>query len=375
MITVPAVEDRYDRQRRITWWDQDVLAAARVLVVGAGALGNELLKNLVLLGVGHVTVIDLDTIEPSNLARCALFRDADAGAAKAVVAARRAAELNPQVEVVGRFGSVMAVGLGELRDFDLVIGGLDNREARAWVNQACRKLRLTWVDGAIEGLRGIVRAFPPDGACYECTLGEVDREILARRQSCALLTSDEMAGGKVPTTASSAAVVAGIQVQEAVKLLHGRHDLLALANKAFIYLGETLETYLVSYSEDPDCLVHDTYDGITPVLAGGDLTLADLAALHTAPGDALAIDFESELVAAASCGCGDGREIGRFVHALTPADVRCSCGSMPRLDARRSVAPDDPWALRSIRALGLADRDVVTVRTADRRWHYEVALR
>jgi ThiF family len=61
-------DDRYSRLRLISWWRQERLAAAKVLVVGAGALGNEVLKNLALLGVGTIHLIDLDEIEPSNLA-------------------------------------------------------------------------------------------------------------------------------------------------------------------------------------------------------------------------------------------------------------------------------------------------------------------
>src|SRR6478736_9020492 len=89
--------DRYSRLRLIPWWRQERLAAARLLVVGAGALGNEVLKNLALLGVGTVYVIDLDTVEPSNLSRSVLFRNEDGGRAKAAVAAQRAAEINPEV--------------------------------------------------------------------------------------------------------------------------------------------------------------------------------------------------------------------------------------------------------------------------------------
>ena len=96
-ISAPIIDDadRYSRLRLISWWRQDLLAAARVLVVGAGALGNEAIKNLALLGVGTVYVIDLDTVEPSNLARSVLFRAEDGGQAKAVVAARRCARSTP----------------------------------------------------------------------------------------------------------------------------------------------------------------------------------------------------------------------------------------------------------------------------------------
>ena len=80
-------EDRYSRLKLIGWWDQQRLASARVLVVGAGALGNEVLKNLALVGIGHITLIDFDTIENSNLSRSVLFRAADSGKPKATVAA------------------------------------------------------------------------------------------------------------------------------------------------------------------------------------------------------------------------------------------------------------------------------------------------
>src|SRR5215212_166323 len=92
--------DRYGRLRLIPWWRQEKLAAARVLVVGAGALGNEVLKNLALLGVGTTLVIDLDTVEPSNLSRSVLFRAEDGGRPKAEAAAQRAREINPEVTIV-----------------------------------------------------------------------------------------------------------------------------------------------------------------------------------------------------------------------------------------------------------------------------------
>src|SRR5437879_1836610 len=99
--------DRYGRLRLIPWWRQEKLAAARVLVVGAGALGNEVLKNLALLGVGTTHVIDLDDVEPSNLSRSVLFRATDGGRPKAEVAAARAREINPEVAFVPIFGDVI----------------------------------------------------------------------------------------------------------------------------------------------------------------------------------------------------------------------------------------------------------------------------
>ena len=75
--------DRFHRFRLISWWDQTKLAKAKVLVVGAGALGNEIVKNLALLGVGNIFIADLDKIENSNLSRSILYRESDNGSYKA----------------------------------------------------------------------------------------------------------------------------------------------------------------------------------------------------------------------------------------------------------------------------------------------------
>src|SRR3954452_8569688 len=116
---------RYHRQTLISWWDQQRLREASVLVVGAGALGNELVKNLTLMGVGRVIVVDSDRIENSNLARCVMFREGDDGRMKAEVVAERAAELNRDVEVVPLVGDVRSkVGLALFSEVDVVLGGL-----------------------------------------------------------------------------------------------------------------------------------------------------------------------------------------------------------------------------------------------------------
>src|SRR4051794_3926885 len=80
-------ESRYERLEQISWWQQATLRRAKILVAGAGALGNEILKHLALLGIGRVVVVDFDRIELSNLSRAIFFRAADAGSAKADVIA------------------------------------------------------------------------------------------------------------------------------------------------------------------------------------------------------------------------------------------------------------------------------------------------
>src|SRR5262245_35713927 len=105
--------DRYNRLRLISWWRQDRLRAARVLVVGAGALGNEVVKNLALVGLGTIYLIDYDLVEPSNLSRSVLFRSEDGGQPKAAIAARRARELSREIATITRHaGRVTDLGLG-----------------------------------------------------------------------------------------------------------------------------------------------------------------------------------------------------------------------------------------------------------------------
>ena len=371
MITLE--ESRYARQELITWWDQDALRRSKVLVVGAGALGNEIVKNLAMLGVGRIDIVDMDRIERSNLARAAMFRDTDEGRFKAEVLAAAARDLNPEVTATAHTVSVMTLGLGFIAGFDLVIAGLDNREARLWIGQATRKLGMPWVDGAIEGLRGLARVFLEEGPCYECTLGEVDRKILAARKSCALLSADEMLTGKVPTNATTAAIIAGIEVQEAVKLLVGRRDLLALRNQAFIYTGDTLDSYLTDYTEDQWCLSHDRYGPLEPwpQEAGG-----ALAGLVAAAGDSLgelqAVELEAEMLLARHCGgCGWSDGTIRPIPSLGRGDGECpDCRGMLSIEAAKSFKPDDPLLALPLPAIHLPDLEVVTLRSEQGRRHF-----
>lgn len=267
-LTEPDSQDgRFSRFELISWWDQDRLKAARVLVIGAGALGNELIKNFALLGVGRLLVADLDRIENSNLSRSILYREEDCGRSKSDVAAARAREIYPEMRTHSFHGNIVYdLGLGVYRWADVILGGLDNREARVAINQAAAKVGKPWIDGAIERLDGVARVFDPAvGPCYECTMSEIDWKMLEARRSCALLSRKEMEQGRVPTTPTTASVIAGIQAQEAVKMLHG---LEALSGQGFIFDGTSHQSYVVSYSRLQDCPSHDAIAPITEYAGG-----------------------------------------------------------------------------------------------------------
>lgn len=251
-----SASDRYNRQKLITWWDQEKLSNSRVLVVGAGALGNEIVKNLTLVGVGEIFIVDMDLIEHTNLARCVFFKAGDEGKFKSECLAAAAQALNSDVKTHSFTGPVQALGDSYLNNFDLVIAGLDNREARLWLSAALRRIGKKWIDGAIEGLMGKVQTFTPDGACYGCTMSDKDWDLLSKRKSCALLGKDEILQGHTPTNASTSSIVAGVQVQEAIKYLVGRDDLGALENKVWRYVGDQMTTFTSIVDPDDECMFH-----------------------------------------------------------------------------------------------------------------------
>ncbi len=292
-------DDRYSRLDTISWWDRDLLSRSKVLVVGCGALGNEIIKNLAMLGVGNIYVVDMDKVEKSNLTRSILFKREDEGQSKAFVAAKRAGEINDEIRIKYYDGSIFELGLGIFKDMDIVICGLDNREARLFVNQSCWKVTTPWVDGAIEILNGVARMFiPPDGVDYESTMTETDYRLLNHRKSCMLLGIDEIEQGKTPTTPTIASVIGGIEVQEAIKYLHNREDLLVLAGKGFIFNGNTNDSYTIEYQVKEDCNSRYTFGDIEKLDMGfEEVRLKDIEEFgkQIFDGD-FNIDFNNEVV-------------------------------------------------------------------------------
>src|SRR5918997_5866162 len=264
-VSPRAEDDRFHRFGLIQWWDQQKLARAKVVVIGAGALGNEIIKNLALLGVGNLFIADLDRIENSNLSRSALYRAADNGRFKAETAAAAARDLYPGMNVHHFNGNVVYdLGMGAFRWADVVLGGLDNREARLAINRACWRLGRAWIDGAIEQINGTARVFVPDGPCYECTMSDTDWRLLQHRRSCNLLSRPEMEGGKTPTTPTVSSIVAGVQTQEAVKLLHG---LEVIAGRGWVFNGLSAEVYHVEFQRKESCYSHDALESVIPLAA------------------------------------------------------------------------------------------------------------
>lgn len=228
-----------DTFRMMSWWDSERVKEAKVMVVGAGALGNEVLKNLALMNIGSIFIVDFDTIEYANLCRSVLFREEDIkrNNFKCEIAASRIKDINPNIKVQAVNGDIMIdVGLGVFRRMDVVIGCLDNRIARLFINRYAYKLGKVWIDGAIENLSGQLNVYKNGLSCYECALTTTDWENIRFKMGCADVAQRNSTQGRVPTTPISSSIIAAMQVQEAIKVIHG-NEKQSMAGEQFKYDG------------------------------------------------------------------------------------------------------------------------------------------
>ncbi|KIW33830.1 uncharacterized protein PV07_00649 [Cladophialophora immunda] len=162
--------DRYARQSLGA--TQRLVKESRVLLVGAGGIGCELLKNLVLTGFGEIHVIDLDTIDLSNLNRQFLFRHEHIKKPKALVAKDVAQKFNPNVKLFAYHANIKdrQFNLEWFSGFNIVFNALDNMDARRHVNKMCLAVDVPLVESGTTGFRGQVQVIKKgETACYDCT--------------------------------------------------------------------------------------------------------------------------------------------------------------------------------------------------------------
>jgi adenylyltransferase/sulfurtransferase len=228
---------------------------------------------------------------------------------KADVLAAEASKMNPDVSTQSFTCPIQELGDGFLLEFDLIVAGLDNREARVWLGAAAKRTGKIWIDGAIEGLMGKVQTFVPDGPCYACTMGDKDWEALTKRLSCKLLGVEEMEGGHTPTNATTSSIIAGIQAQEAIKYLVGKKDYFAFENKVWRMMGEQMSTFFSIIEISEECPFH--FDEI-PVTSESSLpdNLGELWRIFNQPSDAV-LGFYDDFIEISACHtCGGSPKLG-----------------------------------------------------------------
>jgi molybdopterin/thiamine biosynthesis adenylyltransferase len=258
--------DRYHALSISQAWDLRRIRTSNVLVVGAGALGNEVSKNLAMMGVQLLAVLDRDIVETANLSRSVFFRESDHGRPKVYALSERLKDLNPDVEVLPLAGDLDAVlGLGLVRRMDIVFSCLDSRLARRSINRMCEKVAKPWVDGGMEDLVGYVAAYiPGQGPCYECTLSNVEKAMIANVASCRQIAVRALALGKVSTTSTMGSIVSGVQVQEAVKILQADLET-SLAGKRLVIDCKRDDFYVTEAGRKENCEGHYRFGEIRHV--------------------------------------------------------------------------------------------------------------
>ena len=223
----PFDADRYSRQTRFAPLGPDgqaKLAAARVAVVGCGALGSVVAMTLARAGVGFLRLVDRDIPELSNLPRQVLFDEADvaAGLPKAVAAAGRLATINSQIAIEPVVADLSAANAADLLGgCDVIVDGSDNFEARFLVNEVACRRHVPWVHGGAIGAEGRVLAIVPGRtACLRCLIPEPP------------------AAGSLPTCDTAgiigpaAVVVGAVEAAEAIKLVVGAPE--AASNRLLV---------------------------------------------------------------------------------------------------------------------------------------------
>ena len=189
---------------------QERLRAARVLVVGCGALGGNICEQLVRGGVGFLRIADRDIVELTNLQRQVLFDEEDArrGMPKAVAAAQRLGRINSEVTIEPAVVDVDGANIEELAGVDLILDGTDNVETRYLINDLAVKRSIPWVYGACVKTDGrVMTIVPGKTACLRCVFPDLPKGN--ELETC------DTAGVLGP----AAAVVGGMQAAMAIRLL------------------------------------------------------------------------------------------------------------------------------------------------------------
>lgn len=238
---------RYARQSilpEIGQEGQKRLAAARVLCVGAGGLGCPVLLYLTAAGIGHITIIDDDIVDESNLQRQVLFMEADIGQPKALVAKKRLEALNGQVGItacVERLSANRAVAYFERHD--LIVDGTDNFPSKYLINDAAVKSGKPVVFAAIQGFEGQVAVF--DGArgpCYRCLYPHAPTAIV---RNCA----------EAGVIGAVAGIAGTVQAMQCIALLAAHESFRPLTGRLWRLDALTMEASCLTIPKDPHCPV------------------------------------------------------------------------------------------------------------------------
>ncbi len=244
----PAEIARYARHIAIPEFGlpgQKKLKAGRVLVIGSGGLGSPVLLYLAAAGVGHIGIVDFDTVDDSNLQRQVLFTTADIGKSKAETAKERLLALNPHLDITvfkTRFTRENALEL--VANYDVVADGTDNFPTRYLVNDACVLAGKVNVYASIFQFEGQVSVFNYPQA--DGSRGPNYRDMFPEPPPPGLVPNCAEGGvlGVLP------GIIGSMQASEAIKVLTGVGE--PLAGRLFLFDAATFTTRILKVQKSPD---------------------------------------------------------------------------------------------------------------------------
>lgn len=333
--------DFFARQNLIISSDTaNLIKNIKILVIGVGAGGNEVLKNLLLMGFGNLTIVDFDHVEDSNLSRTTLFRKEDIGKSKSLVAAERLKEmaLHNHPNIVGLHGNLMTdFGKGLFIEHDIVICCVDTQKCRAYINDWCVRTRTPFFEMGFSDYDVDISFFAPEGKMTQRDGKQISklpssdglfpifnsdfsvclREEIGfgsfdeKRNSCSNMKEKDENLEKIPTIQVSAAMAGVLVATELVKFLSGIDT---LRNKMLLYYGRIFQTQICQYKRHPKCTIHDEKFEIIEIIDKGEITVAELSnAIEAKTGKVAFLKLRDRFVTTGKCHiCGETRAINKY---------------------------------------------------------------
>ena len=220
----PIIIDYIWARHLIQWGveGQRRIRAATILLAGAGAIGNEVSKNLAMLGLGRLSIVDRDIVELSNVSRMIFFQNSDLGRNKAEALAENIHEKYPFVETSAYRGDLESIPLKLILDSDVIVSGLDNLVSRIYLSQISRKYSIPLIDGGIMGTTARVQSYvTADDACPICIFPSSQySNIVGLRNPCDAPILQET----VPSFSTSISLVSSIIAHEVIKIILGLEE-------------------------------------------------------------------------------------------------------------------------------------------------------
>lgn len=344
---------------QVPGWDAARLQRSLVVLAGAGALGAEIARQLVLAGVGRLVLADGGQVAAEDVAASGMYRSVDVGMPRAKLLQNRLAALAPEIRIHALQEGPLALGAGVVRNSALVIAADAAPRVRLVLDRWARRAARPWIDAELGVFHGAFRVFDAGrGACFECGISEDERQ--------ALTAPVPGAPGVSPlATPATTGVVASLVVQAAIKVMCPREGLPDPAGTETFYSGRTDEVAVRPLERREGC----KHPAAAEVVAGpwsGDTRLEDLLRVaRQALGDDASLELDRPIAWKLECDrCGAVQPGFRSVLLLGECDLECKeCGALRRAEVLARVAAHTPFLALPVKAMGLPPLPLFVARS------------